>query len=511
MTLGYLSTVIFWGCDTLADGVLSSIEEKKSEKDIWDHLARLYEARSLHNKNFSKRKVYALLMTESTLVIKHVQQHGGHVNQFKIGGGLGGDKRRSMEPGSSGSHNHGMKILVERKLLPGLKKELVQSDVWQAPIQSPRGAKYFVSFIDDYSKRCWVYPIKKKYDVFEVSKVYKLDLKSRKCLFLGYANEVKGYRLLDLTAHKVVVNRDVVFIEDKIQENEEGDNTTRETILIQMEKQYQSNDSSKAAPQHEENKTTESQAPMTRTLNRERKRPSWHSDYVMERNKAAMQEETEALHKNKTWEMMLLPGDRKPIGNKWVYKIKRNGDDQVESPSSKEERMEMSRVPYASGLGSLMFTMICTRPNIAHAVGVVSQYMAEPGREHRKAVKRILRYIKGTSDVIYVLGIQILIVKGYVDSDYESVVAMSTIEAEYVAAAQPSKEASALYLARNLAFHSKTKHIRVQYHFVREKVEEGTVDMQKIHTDDNVADYMTKAINCDKFIWCRSSCGLAET
>ncbi|GJY03409.1 retrovirus-related pol polyprotein from transposon TNT 1-94 [Tanacetum coccineum] len=233
------------------------------------------------------------------------------------------------------------------------------------------------------------------------------------------------------------------------------------------------------------------------------------------------------------------------------------------SPSSEKERMEMSRVPYASAVGSLMFAMICTRPDIAHAVGVVSRYMAEPGREHWEAVKIILRYIKGTSDVALCYGESGLTVKGYVASDYagdldgsksttgyvftlsggtvswvsklQSVVAMSTTEAEYVAAAQASKEAvwlkmlleelgheqekitlfcdnqSALYLARNPAFHSKTKHIRVQYHFVREKVEEGTVDMQKIHTDDNVADYMTKAINCDKFIWCRSSCGLAET
>ncbi|GJS68090.1 gag-pol polyprotein [Tanacetum coccineum] len=56
----------------LADGVLSSIEEKKSAKEIWDHLARLYEARSLHNKNFLKRKFYALRMTESTSVTEHV-------------------------------------------------------------------------------------------------------------------------------------------------------------------------------------------------------------------------------------------------------------------------------------------------------------------------------------------------------------------------------------------------------------------------------------------------------
>ncbi|GJR60887.1 hypothetical protein Tco_1503049, partial [Tanacetum coccineum] len=107
-----------------------------------------------------------------------------------------------------------------------------------------------------------------------------------------------------------------------------------------------------------------------------------------------------------------------------------------------------------------------------------------------------------------------------------SVVAVSTTEAKYVAAAQATKEAvwlkmlleelgheqekitlfcvnqSALYLARNPTFHSKIKHIQVQYHFVRETVEKGTVDMQKIHTDDNVADYLTKAINCDKFIRC---------
>ncbi|GJU46168.1 retrovirus-related pol polyprotein from transposon TNT 1-94 [Tanacetum coccineum] len=769
----------------------------------------------------------------------------------------------------------GMKILVERKLLPGLIKAL-----------SLGGAKYFVSFIDDYSRRCWVYPIKKKSDLFKVFKVYKARVeldsgKKIKCLRTDNRGEytgdefdtfcrqegikrqfttaytpqqngvaermnrtllekarvmlataslvksfwaeavntacyvinrspstavelktpikiwtgkpvnysdlhifgIKGYRLWDPTAHKVVVSRDVVFMEDKIQENEESDSITRETTSIQMEKEFQSNDSFEVAPQHEVNETNESQAPATRTLNQEGE-PSTLQEALNNPDasfwKEAMQEEIKALHKNKTWELVPLPGGRKPIGNKWVYKIKRNGDDQVEryharqvvkgyaqkegidfneifspvvrmttvrvvlemcatydlhleqldvktaflhgnlkdeiymlqpegfkqkrkdnlvcrlnkslyglkqaprcwykrfdsfirsleynrlhadpcayfkrfenndfiilllyvddmlvagpnkdrinklkaqlarefemkdlgpvnkilgmkihrdrvsrkiwlsqksyvkkilqrfnmqdykpistpfptdvklsskmSPSSEKERMEMSRVPYALAVGSLMFTMICTRLNIAHAVGVVSRYMAEPGRGHWEAVKRILRYIKGTSDVALCYGESGLTVKGYVDSDYagdldgsksttgyvftlsggtvswvsklQSVVAMSTTEAEYVAAAQASKEAVwlkmlleelrykqekitlfRLYLARNPAFHSKTKHIRVQYHFVREKVEEGTVDMQKIHTDDNMANYLTKAINGDKFIWCRSSCDLTK-
>ncbi|GJR00053.1 retrovirus-related pol polyprotein from transposon TNT 1-94 [Tanacetum coccineum] len=578
----------------------------------------------------------------------------------------------------------GMKILVERKLIPGLTKvslpfceycviskqhrlkfkasnsrsvsvlELVHSSVWQTPVQSLKGAKYFVSFIDDYSRRCWVYPIKKKSNVQEgikrqftiaytpqqneVAERMNITLLERARAMLATASLEKSFWAeADPIAYKVVVSRDVVFMEDKVQENEEGDRTT-------MEKEIQSNDSSEAVPQHEVNETTESQAPMTRTLDRERRRPGWQADYVMESNvaycllteegepstlqealnnldasfwKEAMQEEIKALHKNKTWELVPLLGGRKPIGNKWVYKIKRNGDDQVEqyrarlvvlamcatydlhleqldvktaflhgkheeeiymlqperfkqkgkenlvcrlhaypfvyfkrfrnndfiilllyvddmlvacpnkdrinklkaqlarefemkdlgpankilgmqihrdrpistpfptdvklssnmSPSNEKERMEMSQVSYASAVGSLMFTMICTRPNIAHVVGVVSRYMAEPG---------------------------------YVDSDYAGALDRSKSTTGYVFTLSGGTLLK-LIKKQNPAFHSKIKHIQVQYHFVHEKVEEGTVDMQKIHTDDNVADYLTKAINGDKFKWCRSSCGLAET
>ena len=88
------------------------------------------------------------------------------------------------------------------------------------------------------------------------------------------------------------------------------------------------------------------------------------------------------------------------------------------SPSSEAERMEMARVPYASAVGSLMYAMICTRPDIAQAVGLVSRFMANPGREHWNAVKRILRYIKGTSDVALCFGGSEFVVRGYVDSDF---------------------------------------------------------------------------------------------
>ncbi|GJU97926.1 hypothetical protein Tco_1327197 [Tanacetum coccineum] len=134
----------------LADEVLSSIEEKKSAKEIWDHLARLYEARSLHNKNFLKRKLYALCMTESTSVTEHVNNLNTLFSQLTYLSffddvaaaileeenrrnnredmqtssrqveALVVTRGRSMEPGSSGSHNQEsiLKNTIECNLNP---------------------------------------------------------------------------------------------------------------------------------------------------------------------------------------------------------------------------------------------------------------------------------------------------------------------------------------------------------------------------------------------------------
>ena len=65
-------------------------------------------------------------------------------------------------------------------------------------------------------------------------------------------------------------------------------------------------------------------------------------------------------------------------------------------PKNPQEREEMLRVPYASVVGSLMYAMMCTRPDIWFAVGLVSRYQSNLIREHWKAIKRIMRYLKGT-------------------------------------------------------------------------------------------------------------------
>ena len=77
----------------------------------------------------------------------------------------------------------------------------------------------------------------------------------------------------------------------------------------------------------------------------------------------------------------------------------------------------MALVPYASAVGRLMYVVVCTRPDIAHAVGVVSRYMANPGKEHWEAVKWLLRYLRGTSSTSLCFGKGKVTLQGFVDAD----------------------------------------------------------------------------------------------
>ena len=68
-----------------------------------------------------------------------------------------------------------------------------------------------------------------------------------------------------------------------------------------------------------------------------------------------------------------------------------------QSPETQEEKEGMSHVPYASVVGSLMYAMVYTRPDIAHVVGVLSRFISNLGKEHWTTVKRVFRYLRGTS------------------------------------------------------------------------------------------------------------------
>ena len=72
-------------------------------------------------------------------------------------------------------------------------------------------------------------------------------------------------------------------------------------------------------------------------------------------------------------------------------------------PSTPEKIECMSKIPYASVIGSLMYAMLCTRPDIAHAVSVTSRYQSNPDEEHQTFVKCILKYLKRTKDMLLVI------------------------------------------------------------------------------------------------------------
>lgn len=93
------------------------------------------------------------------------------------------------------------------------------------------------------------------------------------------------------------------------------------------------------------------------------------------------------------------------------------------SPQTEYEREYMSHVPYASIIGSLMYGMVYTHPDISYVVSVVSRYMGNPGNAHWQTVKWILRYLRGTTNVGLMFdktgGLDGCTV-GFIDSDYAS-------------------------------------------------------------------------------------------
>ena len=90
------------------------------------------------------------------------------------------------------------------------------------------------------------------------------------------------------------------------------------------------------------------------------------------------------------------------------------------SPKTSEEMVEMAKVPYASAIGSLMYAMLCTRPDIAYAVSVTSRFQSNPGLEHWVAVKAIFKYLRRTKDLVLTYGEGNLQLDGFTDSDFQS-------------------------------------------------------------------------------------------
>ncbi|KAA0040718.1 integrase [Cucumis melo var. makuwa] len=218
---------------------------------------------------------------------------------------------------------------------------------------------------------------------------------------------------------------------------------------------------------------------------------------------------------------------------------------------------------YRSLVGSLMY-LTATRPDILFVVSMLSRFMTNPKRSHWEAGKRVLRYILGTINFgIYYNKVSESVLFGFCDSDWggnvddhksksgyvfsigsgvfpwtskkQSVVALSTTEAEYISLVAAGCQAlwlrwmlkelkctkkcetvlfydneSAIALSKNTVFHGRSKHIRIKYHFIRELVKDGEVIVKYCKTQDRVADIFTKALKFDLFVKFRGKLGVAQ-
>jgi hypothetical protein len=242
-----------------------------------------------------------------------------------------------------------------------------------------------------------------------------------------------------------------------------------------------------------------------------------------------------------------------PLGNH--FKLSKRA-----CPTTQEEKDKMANVPYASAVGSLMYAMVCTRPDIAQAVGVVSRYLSNPGRDHWEAVKWILKYLRGSSKLCLCYGGSKPILEGFTDADMagdldfrkstsgylftfaggavswqsklQKCVALSTTEAEYIAANEAGKEMvwlkrfiqelhvkqesyvvhcdsqSGIDLSKNTMYHARTKHIDLRYHWIRDAILNKVFQLRKIHTDKNSSDMLTKVVSKQKLEFCIKSIGM---
>ena len=221
------------------------------------------------------------------------------------------------------------------------------------------------------------------------------------------------------------------------------------------------------------------------------------------------------------------------------------------SPKTDGEREEMKDKPYRPILGTVMWGQLATRPDLSFTVSLLARFQSNPGKEHWNALMHVVGYIKNTLN----LGITYsrdydLSPYAFVDSDYggckdtrrstsgyifmmaggavswsskrQATVALSTVEAEYVAMARCAQQMvwmhgwlrevdiefqtpgilkgdnrGAIALTKNTKDHGKVKHIDIRHHYIRELLKAGTIATEHVSSSDNLTDLFTKPLARD--------------
>ncbi|RVW22351.1 Retrovirus-related Pol polyprotein from transposon TNT 1-94 [Vitis vinifera] len=219
-------------------------------------------------------------------------------------------------------------------------------------------------------------------------------------------------------------------------------------------------------------------------------------------------------------------------------------------PKNSLESQEMQKIPYASAVGSLMYAQVCTRPDIAYIVGMLGRYLSNPGMDHWRAAKRVMRYLQRTKEYMLTYRrLDQLELIGYSDSDFagcqdsrrstsgyiyllaggaiswrsakQTLVTSSTMEAEFVTCYEASNQGiwlrnfvtglrvldgierplkifcdnkSAALYSNNNRSSTKSKYIDIKFLVVKEKVQSGQISIEHIGTNSMIADPLTKGL-----------------
>ncbi|GKA10268.1 hypothetical protein Tco_0689701 [Tanacetum coccineum] len=235
----------------------------------------------------------------------------------------------------------------------------------------------------------------------------------------------------------------------------------------------------------------------------------------------------------------------------------------METKLTKDEEGEsVDNTNYSGMIGSLLYLMV-SRPDIMFSVCLCARFQEDPKTSHLEAVKRIFRYVKGTTHLglWYPKGSDIETIV-YADSDHagdyvdrkstsgictfmgccltswfskkQTALAISTTEAEYVSAGKACQQAlwmkqalvdygirlddipimcdnkGAIDLSKNPVQHSRTKHIEIRHHFLRDNVQKGNISIEKVSSEDNIVDILTKPLKREPFNYLRLGLGMME-
>ena len=231
-------------------------------------------------------------------------------------------------------------------------------------------------------------------------------------------------------------------------------------------------------------------------------------------------------------------------------------------PSMINQVKHMKGIPYSKAIGSVLWATVVSRPDTAYAVGVLSQFIQNPGPAHWEGVKRVISYLLSTKGPWLTFGgKKDVLLEGYSDLDWvsqkhchsilgflfhygqgtiswslkkQAIIALLSTKAESVAQTHAAKEAmwlktfvnevrggqegpltimadnqGAIALAKDNEFHLCTKHIDLCYHFICEAIEDKRIRMEYIPTGDNVADIFMKPLPKLKFVDFVGKLGLA--